>query len=107
VFYGRYGNTYRVIRAPIGFVISALPLYHDVIWIGNRQVFYYDGVFYEYDRWRGGYVVIPAPYGVEVEYLPEEYDEVWHDDELYYHSRGVHYRPVHRSGVTFFLTVRF
>jgi len=67
-------------------------------------VYYSDGVFYRYDPWFG-YEVIQVPYGVEVAYLPDDYDEVWYEDEMYYHSRGVHYRPVVRSGVTFFLTI--
>ncbi len=105
-FYRRYGSSYRVVIAPYGARLRYLPVGYEIIWVDGSRVFYYDGVFYRYDRWYGGYVVIEAPYGVEVEFLPEDYEEVWFEGEMYYHSRGVHYRPVVRSGLTFYLTVR-
>lgn len=93
-------------RAPIGAVVRVLPRHHDVISFGGRYLYYYDGVFYRADRHGHGYVVIEAPYGVEVPYLPHGSRAVWHRGARYYHSHGVHYRPVRRSGVTFFLSVR-
>ena len=106
-YYRRYGSYYHVVMAPYGARVRYLPVGYQIIWVRGSRLFYYDGVFYRYDPYYGGYVVIDAPYGVEVEYLPEDYDEVWYGGEMFYYSRGVHYRPVHRSGLTFFLTVRF
>ncbi len=103
-YYRRYGNSYRVVLAPFGARVRYLPVGYEIMYVRGRRVYYYDGVFYRYSS-SYGYEVIEAPYGVEVEYLPEDYEEVWYEDEMYYHSRGVHYRPVHRSGLTFFLTV--
>jgi len=105
-FYGRYGRGYRVIAAPIGAVVLVLPAFHDVVWFRGERLFYYDGVFFRANRHGPGYVVIPTPYGVEVPYLPDGYREVWRGGRRYYHSYGVHYRPVHRSGITFYLSVR-
>jgi len=106
-FYGRYGRNYRVIVAPIGAVIRVLPAWYDVVWYRGERLYYCDGVFYREEPYGGGYVVIPAPYGVEVPYLPAGYREVWRGPDLYYDWNGTYYRPVRRSGVTFFLNVRF
>lgn len=91
---------------PVGALIRVLPPGYDAIWFRGERIFYFDGTFYRGNRHGPGYRVIPAPYGVEVPYLPAGSREVRRGGSRYYHARGVHYRPVRRSGVTFFLSVR-
>ncbi len=99
-FYTRHADGYQVATPPEGTVVRTLPSGHETIELGERTLYYYDGVFYEEGRRRGEFVVVRAPVGAVVGQLPRDASEVRIGDQLYYHARGIYYLTIRRDGET-------
>ncbi|MFW6089635.1 MAG: DUF6515 family protein, partial [Gemmatimonadota bacterium] len=97
-FYTRHSDGYALAESPVGAVVRTLPAGHETIELGNRTLFYHDGVFYERGRRAGEYVVVAAPAGAVVGELPRHAAEVRIGDQTYYLARGIYYLPVRRDG---------
>lgn len=105
-FYTRHSAGYAIAESPVGAVVRSLPAGHETIELGNRTLFYHDGVFYEVGRRRGEYVVVAAPVGAVVGHLPRDAAEVRIGDQIYHVARGVYYLPVRRGGELAYVVTR-
>ena len=105
-FYTHHSAGYSIAESPVGAVVRSLPAGHETIELGNRTLFYHDGVFYEEGRRRGEYVVVAAPVGAVVGHLPRDAAEVRIGDQIYYVARRVYYLPVRRGGTLAYVVTR-
>jgi hypothetical protein len=91
VYYRPHANGYRIISAPIGIRINALPRGYAEVFVGNMPFYYYCGTYY---RNVGGYYeVVRPPVGALVESIPNGYQTLNIDGETYYVVDGVQYKP--------------
>lgn len=60
VWYARQGDSYTVVRPPMGISTPTLPRDHTPVMVGNRIYYYANGVYYR-EKASGGYEVVPAP----------------------------------------------
>lgn len=97
-FYRRHVEGYEVVTPPTGTVVRSLPAGVETIELGERTLYYFDGVFYEEGPRRGTYVVVPAPLGAVVSRLPEDAVETRIEGQLYLVARGVYYLTIRRAG---------
>ncbi len=105
-FYTRHSTGYAVAESPVGAVVRSLPAGYETIELGNRTLFYRDGVFYEEGRRTGEYVVVAAPIGAVVGHLPRDAVDVRIGDQVYHVARGVYYLPVRRDGKLAYVVTR-
>ena len=90
------GNSYVVVSAPIGAVISTLPEGYIPVSVNNSNYYYYGGAFYQASS--GGYVVVQAPVGAVVPFIPDGYEKTLIRGTTYYQYGGVRYQPVYDGG---------
>jgi hypothetical protein len=96
VYYRPHANGYRVVAAPIGIRINALPRGYVQFYVGNEPFFYYGGTYY---RNTGGYYeVVRPPVGALVESIPNGYETLNIEGETYYMVDGVQYKPELNNG---------
>lgn len=105
-FYTRDADGYELVTPPEGTVVRSLPRGYETIELGERTLYYFDGVFYEAGKRRGEYVVVPAPVGAVVGHLPRDAAEVRVDGQLYHYARGVYYVELRRRGELAYVVTR-
>lgn len=65
VFYHHHNNAYVVVRAPIGAVVTELPIGFIAFSIGAFTYYHVNDTYYIWDDTRDGYVVVDKPRGAE------------------------------------------
>ncbi|MDP4207228.1 MAG: DUF6515 family protein [Bacteroidota bacterium] len=91
VYYRPYERGYRVVGAPVGLRINALPRGCVELSVGRMPYYYYCGTYYR--NYGGYYEVVRPPVGALVESIPNGYREMNIDGETYYVVDGVQYKP--------------
>jgi len=91
VYYRPHEHGYRVVAAPIGVRINALPRGYAELYVGRMPYYYYCGTYYR--NYGGYYEVVRPPVGALVESIPNGYREMNIDGETYYFVDGVQYKP--------------
>jgi hypothetical protein len=75
----------------IGFTCGVLSYgYYPFFW-ADKQYYYSDGLFYEYENEQ--YTVVEPPVGAEVTALPSDAQSIVINGQQYYESQGVYYQP--------------
>jgi len=112
IFYRPHRRGYRIVPAPIGAIIHALPIGYTKIFIKHRPYYRYNNVYYEPIR-NNGYRVVEAPreyvtnsYDVTYQYqvgdialnLPNGAVEVFINGRRYYEAEGRYFKRVRQDG---------
>lgn len=93
VFYRPQGNTFVAIRPPLGIRVTILPPQYIQISLGNRRLFYSEGVYYDpIDS--NNYEVIQPPIGARITQIPPYSEITYLDGNEYYISEGIYYKVV-------------
>jgi hypothetical protein len=90
VYYRPYGDTYIIVRAPLGLRVRNLPDGTSHFVIGGRRYFYYYGTYYVRSV-ENDYITVAPPKGAIVDALPDGYKKVIIDNNFYYEFEGTYY----------------
>jgi len=82
IFYRRVGDTFRVVRPPLGMRVTQLPPGAVIVYYGDIPYYYYYGVFYLYDPFFEAYVIVEKPSNVIYSDSDETVVVVVSDEEL-------------------------
>lgn len=93
VFYKPYDNRFIVTRPPVGIRVNVLPANFINIWVGNRNYYYHDGIYYN-EVGQNTYEVIAAPLGARISQLPPYNEIVNINGQQYYLLEGIYYQVV-------------
>ncbi|OFX83393.1 MAG: hypothetical protein A2W99_11700 [Bacteroidetes bacterium GWF2_33_16] len=91
IYYRPYGDTYVIVRAPIGVRVRTLPNGTVHFVIGGRRYFYYYGTYYVRSV-NDDYITVAPPVGAIVDALPDGYKKVIIDNNTYYEFEGTYYK---------------
>lgn len=104
VYYRPYGGVYRVVRPPIGFSLSYLPIGYTTVFFGGRPYYRYENTYYVHQIVDNepAYVVVQPPDEVVVDFLPPDCREFYYRGRLYYIDiyEETAYAPVIIDGYT-------
>lgn len=92
VYYRPHGNTYVVVRAPLGVRVRTLPAGNVHFLIGGRRYFYYYGTYYVKSVDDSEYITVEPPVGAVVDALPDGYKKVTIENNTYYEFEGTYYK---------------
>jgi hypothetical protein len=93
VWYAPSGSGYKVVPAPVGGTVAALP--SGAVSIGNDE-YYYGGSYYK--KTSKGYEVVAPRAGTVVEKLPPGGEEVTIGEQKYVKFGDVYYQPIDQDG---------
>ncbi|OFX27634.1 MAG: hypothetical protein A2041_10275 [Bacteroidetes bacterium GWA2_31_9b] len=92
VYYRPYGNTYVVVRAPLGVRVRTLPVGNVHFIINGRNYFYYYGTYYVKSVDDSEYITVEPPVGAVVDALPDGYKKIVIENNTYYEFEGTYYK---------------
>jgi hypothetical protein len=93
VWYQPSGDKYKVVPAPVGAAVSALP--SDAVLLADGE-YYYAGSYYK--KTSNGYEVVAPRAGTVVDKLPPGGEEVTVGDRKYVRFGDTYYQPVDEGG---------
>jgi len=91
IYYRPYGDSFVVVKAPIGLRVRTLPIGSVHFVVGGRRYFYYYGTYY-IKSVDNDYITVAPPLGAIVDGLPEGYTKVVIDNNTYYEFEGTYYK---------------
>ncbi len=116
VFYRPSNQGFQVVQAPIGAIISSLPIGYTHMRISDRDYYRYNDVYYQREFGAHGYQVVHNPYmnqtfcyqaGDMIDTLPLGASAVIIDNVRYYEYNNYYFRPKNRGGLRMYLVVDF